>query len=252
MQLSGNGATAWVTGAGKGIGYALALALAHQGWRVAVSARTLGDLEKLVAAAPAGTIKAYPLDVCDAAATTATIDRIETDLGPIALSILNAGTHVPTPLADFKTTTLQHLVDVNLMGTAHGLAALLGRARAGDQIAVVASLAGYRGLPGAGAYGATKAALINLTEALKPEADLAGIKLRLINPGFVETPLTAKNTFPMPFLIPVDVATKFIIDGLAGEQFEIAFPRRFTWIMKLLRMLPDSLYFSLTRRLVAP
>jgi short-subunit dehydrogenase len=137
------------------------------------------------------------------------------------------------------------------MGTAHGLVALLARARAGDQIAVVASLAGYRGLPKAGAYGATKAALINLTEALKPEADLAGIRLRLINPGFVETPLTAQNDFPMPFLIPVERAVKFILDGLAGEQFEIAFPRRFTWVMKLLRLLPNSLFFSLTRRMVS-
>jgi short-subunit dehydrogenase len=115
----------------------------------------------------------------------------------------------------------------------------------------VASLAGYRGLPKAGAYGATKAALINLTEALKPEADLAGIRLRLINPGFVETPLTAQNDFPMPFLIPVERAVKFILDGLAGEQFEIAFPRRFTWVMKLLRLLPNSLFFSLTRRMVS-
>ena len=251
MPLPGNGATAWVTGASKGIGYALALALAQEGWRVAASARNRADLEKLVAAAPEGMVKAYPLDVCDAAATSATLDLIDAELGPISLSILNAGTHLPTPLADFKIATLRHLVDVNLMGTAHGLVALLARARAGDQIAVVASLAGYRGLPKAGAYGATKAALINLTEALKPEADLAGIRLRLINPGFVETPLTAQNDFPMPFLIPVERAVKFILDGLAGEQFEIAFPRRFTWVMKLLRLLPNSLFFSLTRRMVS-
>lgn len=251
MSLIGNGAIAWVTGAGKGIGYALALALADQGWRVAVSARTLSDLEKLVAAGPVGAINAYPLDVCDAAATAVTIDRIKSDMGPIALSILNAGTHLPTPLDGFDTATLQRLVDVNLMGTAHGLVCLLKQARRGDQIAVVASLAGYRGLPGAGAYGATKAALINLTEALKPEADAAEIKLRVINPGFVDTPLTEKNEFPMPFLIPVDVATKCIIEGLAGDQFEIAFPRRFSLIMKLLRMLPDRIYFHLTRRMVA-
>jgi short-subunit dehydrogenase len=115
---------------------------------------------------------------------------------------------------------------------------------------VVASLAGYRGLPGAAAYGASKAGLINLCEALRPELAAVGVDMRLINPGFVKTPLTDKNDFPMPFLIDVDEAVDRIIDGLQGDSFEIAFPRRFALLMKLLRLLPDRLFFGVTRRML--
>jgi short-subunit dehydrogenase len=123
-------------------------------------------------------------------------------------------------------------------------------ARGGGHIAVVASLAGYRGLPGAAAYGATKAALINMCEALKPDLERSGVKLSLINPGFVETPLTAQNDFPMPFLIPVDEAVSQIVRGLERSNFEIAFPGRFAFLMKVLRILPDRLFFTLSRRML--
>jgi short-subunit dehydrogenase len=114
----------------------------------------------------------------------------------------------------------------------------------------VASLAGYRGLPGAAAYGATKAALINMCEALKPDLERSGVKLSLINPGFVETPLTAQNDFPMPFLIPVEEAVAHIVRGLERSLFETAFPGRFAFLMKVLRILPDRLFFALTRRML--
>ena len=242
----------WVTGAGKGIGRALAKRLAEGGWLVAASARTAADLESLAAEAPAGRIRAFPLDVTDLAATEATLAAIEAQIGPLDLALLNAGTHVPVSAEGFTVEAVRGLVETNLMGTVNGLAQVMPRflARGSGRIAVVASLAGYRGLPTSAGYGATKAALINMCEALKPELEARGVELTLINPGFVRTPLTDKNDFPMPFLISAEEAVDRILAGLRGSAFETAFPTRFALIMKLLRILPDRLFFAVTRRMV--
>jgi len=133
-------------------------------------------------------------------------------------------------------------------GLSHIMPRFISRGR--GHIAVVASVAGYRGLPTSAAYGATKAGLINMCEALKPELERHGVRLTLINPGFVETPLTDKNDFPMPFLISVDEAVNHIVRGLQSSRFETAFPRRFAFLMKILRILPDRLFFFVTRRMV--
>ncbi len=243
---------AWVTGAGKGIGRTLSKRLADDGWTVAVSARTAEDLDSLVAECPTGRLIGFPLDVTDAAKTAAAVAAIEQQLGTPDLAVLNAGTHIPTAADDFSVEAVRTLVETNLMGTVHGLAALMPRliARGSGHIAAVASLAGYRGLPTSAAYGATKAGLITMCEALRPELERHGVRLTLINPGFVETPLTDRNEFPMPFLIPVDQAVDHIMRGLDRSAFEITFPWRFAVLMKLLRILPDRLFFALTRRLV--
>lgn len=244
----------WITGAGKGIGRALALAMARAGAAVAASARTAADLESLAAEAGAagGRIVPFALDVTDAAATAAVVAAVERQLGPIGQAVLNAGTHLPVTAAAFSADPFRQLVEINLMGTVHGLAALVPRfvARRAGRIAVVASLAGYRGLPSAAAYGASKAALIALCEALRPDLERHGVVLQVINPGFVRTPLTDRNDFPMPFLIEADAAARRIVAGLRGDRFEIAFPRRFALLLKLLRCLPYPLYFAATRRLV--
>lgn len=242
---------AWITGAGKGIGRALALRMARDGWQVAASARTVSDLESLVAEGPAGGIQAFPLDVTDLAATEAVFQRIEDAGGPLDLVVLNAGTYLPVTAEKFAIAKVRTQVEVNLMGPAHGIAQVLPRfmARRRGQIAVVASVAGYRGLPTSAVYGATKAALINMCEALKVEAEPYGVKISVINPGFVKTPLTDKNTFPMPFLISADEAADHIVRGLAAGKFEIAFPWAFATLMKLLRLLPDRLFFALARRM---
>jgi len=248
--------TAWCTGAGKGIGRAVASKLARQGVHVAVSARSGDDLIALADEARSfgGTIEAFPVDVTDEAAMRETAGRIEDRLGPLDLVILNAGTHIPDSAATFSVESVRTLVETNLMGTVHGLTAVLPRMmeRGQGRMAVVSSVAGYRGLPGAAGYGATKAALINLCEALRPELDRAGVDLKLINPGFVRTPLTDRNDFPMPFLMEVDAAAERIVRGLDSNRFEVTFPRRFTWMLKVLRMLPYGLYFAITRRLVRP
>ena len=140
---------------------------------------------------------------------------------------------------------LARVVGVNLLGTGNCLEPLLKVMvqRRRGRIAIMASVAGYRGLPNAAYYGASKAALINLAEALKLDLDPYGVAVQLIDPGFVETPMTARNPFPMPFLMPVEQAAERIARGLASGRFEITFPRRFTWQLKLLRCLPYSVYF---------
>lgn len=245
---------AWVTGAGKGIGRALALALARRGWSVAVSARTEADLEALAAEASGvpGSIQPFVLDIADPVVTASTVAQIRDAIGPLDLAILNAGTHRSVSAQGFDAAVVRALVDVNLMGTVNCLAAILPDfiERRSGRIAVVSSVAGYRGLPSAAGYGATKAALINLCEALKPELDQFGVGLSVINPGFVDTPLTAKNDFPMPFMIPADAAAATILRGLDAGRFEIVFPWRMALAMKLLRLLPYSLFFRLTRRML--
>ena len=244
--------TVWITGAGKGIGRALALVMAADGWTVAASARTKADLASLALESGTGAVHGFPLDVTDEAATRTALAEIEEKLGPLDLAVLNAGTHRPMGAADFSVETVRTLVETNLMGTIHGLAALLPvlRGRRQGHIAVVASVAGYRGLPTSAAYGATKAALINMCEALKPELDRDGVALSLVNPGFVETPLTDKNEFPMPFLISAEEAAETIYKGLKARKFEIVFPRRFAIVMKLVRVLPHRLLFFFTSRMV--
>ena len=243
---------AWVTGAGRGIGRALVSHLVKDGWTVAVSARTEKELNTLKAECPSGSVEVYPLDVTKVDATLEVLEKIEANLGSLRLVIFNAGTHVPMPVSAFSSSIFRSLMETNFMGVVNGLEAVipLFTKRQSGHIAIMGSLAGYRGLPTASAYGASKAALINMCEALKPELEAVGVRLTLINPGFVETPLTAKNEFPMPFLIPVDEATNFIIKKLRNSPFEIAFPRQFVWLMKLLYHLPDRLFFIITRRLL--
>jgi len=252
VQAAKDHRIAWVTGAGKGIGRQLALRLAEEGWIVAASSRTEADLKDLEAACPSHLIRGFPLDVTQAADTEEVVQQIETALGPLDLVVLNAGTHLPMPASEFSTAIFRRLVDTNLMGTVHGLSTIIPPmiARKSGRILVVASLAGYRGLPTAAAYGATKAALINMCEALRPELGKKGVVLQLINPGFVKTPLTDKNKFSMPYLMPVEAAVEAIMRGLRSEKFEIAFPGRFAFLMKVLRCLPDPIFFALTTRMI--
>jgi NAD(P)-dependent dehydrogenase (short-subunit alcohol dehydrogenase family) len=239
----------WITGASMGIGEALARRLARDGAEVVASARSADRLAAL-AAEGAGRIVPWPVDITDHAAVHATVERIEAERGPIDVAVLNAGTHRPVSAADFTAQGLRELMEINVMGTAACLEALMPRmvARGKGRIAVVASVAGYRGLPTSAYYGATKAALINLTESLKFDLDRAGVTIQLIDPGFVKTPLTDKNEFPMPFLVSAEVAAERIARGLRGSGFEIAFPRAFVAILKLLRILPYRLYFLLVGR----
>jgi NAD(P)-dependent dehydrogenase (short-subunit alcohol dehydrogenase family) len=240
---------AWVTGASSGLGRALVLRLAAEGWRVVVSARREEELRDLAGEA-AGEIHVYPLDVTDRAACAETIAAIVRDCGPIDLAVLNAGTYEPDGIGDFSAEQLARTVGLNLLGAGNCLAPLLThyRERGKGHVALVASLSGYRGLPRAASYGASKAGLINLAESLRTQAAGFNIKVQVINPGFVKTPLTDRNEHPMPFLMEVDDAAAALYRGLMHGGFEITFPRRFAAFLKLARVLPYGSYFPLVSR----
>ena len=250
MSVSKDRGVVWITGAGKGIGRALALKLANDGWIVAASARTKTDLLTLSALASGNRIHGFPLDVTDLQKTQRIIADVEAKLGPISLAIFNAGTHFPISVSEFSVDIFRDLFETNLMGPVNGLSGVLSRfiKRQSGHIVLVSSVAGYCGLPTAAAYGATKAGLINMCESLKPELERHGIKIQIINPGFVDTPLTKRNEFSMPFLITAQDAAEHIVRGLRKSAFEIAFPYGFVLLMKILRMLPYRLFFLISRQ----
>jgi short-subunit dehydrogenase len=238
----------WITGASTGIGRAMAVKLAAAGARVAISARSADKLAEVVATQPG--ITAFPLDVTDPAAVARVHASIEQQLGPIDLAILNAGSWEPMSGVKFESAVLERTYSTNVFGVTRALEALIPAmaARRSGHIALVASVAGWRGLPKAIAYGSSKAALIHIAECLKTDLAGDGIVVSLVNPGFVDTPLTKRNDFAMPFMITADDAANRIIRGLERRRFEIAFPWQMVAILKTMRIIPYSLYFWLLRR----
>jgi short-subunit dehydrogenase len=240
----------WITGASTGIGADVAKQLASAGVVVAASARSAEKLAELSRVHE--NIKPFPVDVTDVAAVKTTFAAIESSLGAVDLVIAGAGAYQPIEAKDISFETFDRLMRVNYLGVISVLEAVLPsfRARRMGHLSWIASVAGYRGLPKAAAYGPTKAALINLAESLKPELDRDGLKLSVINPGFVRTPMTAVNDFDMPFLMEPDAAAAATIEGLRRGKFEIAYPLRFVAILKFARLLPYPAYFWLTRRMI--
>lgn len=243
---------AWVTGASSGIGYATALKLAQTGWRVAVTARNLENLETLREAAQGayGKIIIMEGDVTDAGRMAEIVDTLERDHGGVGLAILNAGIYEPMHGNQLKREVFERAFSTNVNGPINCLVplthAMKGRKR--GQIALVSSVAGYGGLPMSCAYGATKAALINLAESLKFDFDKMGLLIQIVNPGFVDTPATKGNPFPMPLLLPVDDAANALLAGLSKPHFEITFPKKFTTMMKFINLFPYRAYFSAINR----
>ncbi|MEO9874161.1 MAG: SDR family NAD(P)-dependent oxidoreductase [Anderseniella sp.] len=242
--------TVWITGASSGIGRQLALDLAGLGATVAISARSRDALAEIAGENP--NIRSYPLDVTDLAACRQTAKSIEADMGPLDLVVMAAGIWIIRDIENFTAEDSIRAMRVNYEGAASVIDAVLPsmmKRRAGH-IAPVASVAGYRGIPRAVTYAPTKAALISMAEALRTDAARHDIKVQIINPGFVRTPMTDSNDFPMPFLLEPEEASRRIIAGLRSDRFEVVFPTRLAVIMKLLRLLPYSLYFRLMARFV--
>jgi short-subunit dehydrogenase len=241
--------TAWITGAGTGIGRELAVKLARAGVRVAASARSADRLDEL-GRAQAG-IFPVPVDVTDRAAVDAAHRHILATIGTIDLAVLNAGVWHPMSAGEYDAERVAQSMNVNYLGIANALQPLIPNMIAAGKghLALVASVAGYRGLPKAAAYAPSKAAVISLAEVLRLELSRHGITVSLINPGFVETPMTAVNQFPMPYIIKAEDAAERILKGLARGKFEIAFPWQLVTMLKLLRLMPNGLYLRLASRL---
>ena len=240
------GAVVWITGASSGIGESLARELAGRGARVAITARR-GDRLDAIAG---DRMLSVPADVTDLDAMRAAAARVEEELGPIDLAVLNAGTWRQMDVTAWDTELFRLHVETNLMGMVHGIDAVLPgmRRRRGGVIAGVSSVAGYRGWPSSEAYGSTKAAEINLLESLRIDLLPLGIRVLTVCPGFVRSDLTSQNTFRMPFLMePPDAAAR-IADGIAREKAEMVFPLPMMLLMKATRLVPVRPWAALMSR----
>jgi NAD(P)-dependent dehydrogenase (short-subunit alcohol dehydrogenase family) len=246
------GRTVWLVGASTGIGRATASLLHAKGARVIVSARNREALDRFVTEHPRA--DALALDATDRAAMKDAVSHIVASHGRIDLAVYCAGTYAPMRATAFDFDVAQRHVEVNYTGALVLLDALLpqllaqARAKQGGHISLVSSVAGYRGLPKSLAYGPTKAALINLAETMHLDLSPLGLGVSVINPGFVETPLTAGNEFRMPALITPEEAAIAIERGFRAGDFEIHFPKRFTLWLKGLRHLGYGAYFAAVRR----
>ncbi len=240
---SWDGRRVWVLGASSGIGAETAALLLARGARVAVSARSAEALQQRFD----GKTLVAPADVTDAEGLRAAAQQVAEAWGGIDLTLNFAGTYQEMRPWRMDLEAVRRIVELNLTGSFNLLAALQPHLVRGAGLGLVASVAGYGGLPNSLAYGATKAALINLAQSLWLDYRARGVAIYLVNPGFVETPLTAKNRFPMPFIIPAAEAARRTLAGLERGAFEIHYPQRFSRLLKLLNLLPQGLYFRCVR-----
>jgi NAD(P)-dependent dehydrogenase (short-subunit alcohol dehydrogenase family) len=242
--------SAWVTGASSGLGRSVALELARRGFAVYATARRTDTLAVLTAEAVglSGRIIATPGDVTDRAEIAALHQRIEAE-GPLALAVLAAGGAYRDAPGDFGGEAFQRTFALNVQGVANAVNPAFNamRARGRGQIAIIGSLIGYGGVPNAYAYGPSKAAVISLSVGLKFLGDAHNVRIQIVNPGYVRTPLTAGNRYPMPFVMEADEAARRVCDGLARGGFEVRFPRRFALLVRLAQSLPYPLFFALFR-----
>lgn len=243
------GRRVWIIGASSGIGAATARLLLAKGARVALSARSREPLEELAGSAPEHAL-ALPLDANRTDEVAAALRAIVGRWGGLDLALFCAGTYTPMRAWSLDAGRAGEMLRLNLASQIAGLGEVLPvlLSQGSGGIALVSSVAGYSGLPNSLVYGATKAALINLAETLYLDLAPRGIAVYLVNPGFVKTPLTDRNTFPMPALVSAEEAAREIVSGMERGRFDIHFPRRFTVLLKLARLLPYPLYFRLARR----
>ncbi len=236
----------WIVGASSGIGEALAHELAGRGATLALSARRKDALEVLKSSL-GDRHKVFALDVTESEMSLRTAQAIRAAFGRIDRVVFLAAAYAPMKLCSLDIAVTKGIVDVNVTGAfnlVHAVLPILQSQQSKGQLALCGSVAGYMGLPGGQPYSATKAAIINLAESLYAECK-AAVDIKLISPGFVRTALTDKNDFDMPMMIEPDQAAREIANGLLTRRFEIHFPRKFTVLLKLLRLLPYPLYFRI-------
>tara|TARA_B100000700_G_scaffold78372_1_gene87988 strand:- start:1491 stop:2243 length:753 start_codon:yes stop_codon:yes gene_type:complete len=238
----------WITGASSGIGRALAIKFAEKGWQVAASARRedlLNEISNLNK-----NISSFPLDVTDKEKCKEIFNQIKNKYNDIDICFFSTGTWDPKKERDIDIDQMKNVMEVNFFGTLNCIKTVeqYFKDRNAGHISIVSSIAGYRGLPNSTGYGASKAALNNLAESLYFDFGRHNVRISLISPGFIKTPMTDKNEFKMPFLKTPEFAADKIYNGLInGSSFEIDFPKELTLILKFLKLLPDRIYFSLIK-----
>ncbi len=243
--MSENQKKIWITGASSGIGKALAEKFATEGWRVAVSARRKEILDEM---ASNKNISSYPLDVTNQEQTSDVFSKIINEFGSLDLCVFSSGTYDPKLEQEINIKQNKFVMETNFFGVLHCIKAVekYFKDRQDGHISVVSSIAAYRGLPNSSGYGPSKAALTNLTESLYFDFKKHNVRISLVSPGFIKTPLTDKNEFPMPFIKSPEFAAEKMFNGLTkSKAFEIHFPKALTLLLKFLRILPYRIYLFL-------
>ena len=239
----------WITGASSGIGKALAIKFAKEGWQVAASARRENLLKELNSQNP--NIYPFPLDVKDESKTKNIFLNIINKFQSVDIAVFCTGIHDPDSEKKLSSEKIREIMETNFFGTLSCIMAVNSyfREKKSGHISIVSSVAGYRGLPAASGYCASKSALTSLAESLYFDFKRHNVRVSLISPGFIKTPMTDKNEFPMPMIKSPEFAAEKMFIGLTKKNaFEIHFPIVFTMIMKLLKIMPNWLYFLLVKK----
>ena len=243
--MSENQKKIWITGASSGIGKALAEKFSLEGWKVAISARRKEILDEM---AEKENIFSYPLDVTNQNQIKDVFSKIINDFGDLDLCVFSSGTYDPKLEQEINIKQNKFVMETNFFGVLYCIKAVekYFKEKKEGHISIVSSIAGYRGLPNSSGYGPSKAALTNLTESLYFDFKKYNVRISLVSPGFIKTPLTDKNEFQMPFIKSPEFAAEKMFNGLTKTKaFEIHFPKALTVILKFLRILPYKIYLYL-------
>ena len=243
--MSENQKKIWITGASSGIGKALSEKFASEGWKVAISARRKEILDEM---AKTNNIFSYPLDITNQDQTNDVFAKIINDFNNLDLCVFSSGTYDPKLEQEINIKQNKFVMDTNFFGVLHCIKSVekYFKNKKNGHISIVSSVAAYRGLPNSSGYGPSKAALTNLTESLYFDFKKHNVRISLVSPGFIKTPLTDKNEFPMPFIKSPEFAAEKMFNGLTkSKAFEIHFPKALTLILKFLRILPYKIYLFL-------
>jgi len=241
----------WITGASSGIGKALAIKFVNEGWQVAASARRENLLQELNS--KNSNIHSFPLDVKDESGAKKVFQDIVEKFKTVDICVFCTGIHDPESEKKLSNEKIREIMETNFFGTVNCILAVnkFFRDKQSGHISIVSSVAGYRGLPAASAYCASKAALISLAESLYFDFKRFNVRVSVVSPGFIKTPMTDKNKFPMPMIKSPEYAAEKMFIGLTKKNvFEIHFPIALTLIMKLLKIMPNWLYFLVAKKLI--
>ena len=244
-----NNKTIWITGASSGIGKALAIKFAQEGWKVAISARRENLLKEI--SKSQNNIDYFPLDVTNIEKCKTVFNDVKKKLGDVNISVFCTGIHDPKSEKKLNLEKVRKIMEVNFFGAVNSINAVYDyyKDKKSGQISIVSSVAGYRGLPAAGAYCASKSALSSFAESLYFDFKRDNVRISLVSPGFIKTPMTDQNDFPMPMIKSPEFAAEQMFKGLTkSKSFEIHFPKTFTSLMKVLKVIPNGLYFKIVEK----
>ena len=244
-----NNKTIWITGASSGIGKALAIKFAQEGWKVAISARRENLLKEI--SKSQNNIDNFPLEVTDIEKCKTVFIDVKKKLGDVNISVFCTGIHDPKSEKKLNLEKVRKIMEVNFFGAVNSINAVYDyyKDKKSGQISIVSSVAGYRGLPAAGAYCASKSALSSFAESLYFDFKRDNVRISLVSPGFIKTPMTDQNDFPMPMIKSPEFAAEQMFKGLTRSKgFEIHFPKTFTSLMKVLKVIPNGLYFKIVEK----